>query len=53
MMNSYPINSIDKKYCKFSDVQLLEALETCSQCKNIPLPTYKFTHTAFIFSKML
>ena len=40
-MKFYPMNSIDKKYCKFSDPRLFELLETCILCNKIPLPTYK------------
>ena len=31
-MISYPINSIDLKYCKFNDPDLLEALKRCMKC---------------------
>ena len=41
MNKSYPINSLDQKYCKYSDVRLLKFLETCTFCKKIPLPNYK------------
>ena len=37
----YPIDSIDKKLCKYTDLSLLELLDTCSQCNKIPLPSYK------------
>ena len=41
MNKSYPINSLDQKYCKYSDMRLFKYLENCTFCKKIPLPNYK------------
>ena len=40
-MEYYPIISIDKKYCKYSEPHMLNALKTCIACEKIPLPSYK------------
>ena len=38
-IKSYPRISIDIKYCKYNDIDLLEALERCIKCNKIPLPS--------------
>ena len=40
-MKSYPVISVDKKYCKFTEPMVLKALRICIQCNKIPLPSFK------------
>ena len=40
-MKSNPINSIDNKYSKNTDLRLIELIETCTQFNKIPLSSLK------------
>ena len=40
-INSYPIISIEKKYCLQTQIKYLDKLRTCVECGKIPLPSYK------------
>ena len=40
-MKSYPIISIEKKYCNNTKPNYLVKLRTCTECGKLPLPSYK------------
>ena len=40
-MKSYSLNSIDKKYCNYTEPRVLKAIATCIKCNKIPLPSYR------------
>ena len=40
-IQSYPMISIDKKYCNNTKAKFLDKLRTCTECGKIPLPSYK------------
>ena len=40
-IKSYPMISIDKKYCNNTKSKYLDKLRTCTDCEKLPLPSYK------------
>ena len=42
-MECFEMNSISRKYCQTSDQEILESLDSCKECGDIPLPSFKST----------
>ena len=40
---SFPVCSVDKKFCKQTKIKVLEDVDICVICKQIPLPSYRST----------
>ena len=49
---SFPISSLEIKYCKSTKNKVLDEIEICMNCKKIPLPAYRSTfHQNNIYCK--
>ena len=49
---SFTISYVDKKFCKSTKIKVLEDVDICLNCQQIPLPSYRsYLHPDKIFCK--
>ena len=49
---SFPISSIEKKFCKSTKINVLNEIDVCINCQQVPLPPFRTTkHLDNIYCK--